>query len=277
MWELVILAASEGSADGWWDMSSFFPDLIVGLATGAIVGLFVLFAERQLTSRSRRNRIADLQGLAVERARTVLRFGLRFRSIERSDLHLDPIQLDGLRTALRDVPAGEPADMVPGYHWATQTLDQGNDFEAIADAIDSRVADKWARKVDHIDVWIRMNILEMSTAPFQMHSERTWRWHPDHKPKVTNAIENDDELLSLVTQYIWARRLMLANREGFLKAVEIWRRASWEATHPHSVEEPKNPVARLRIAAQRRRSLRLARTRADHTAGGIVMAAIVPD
>ncbi|TCJ28748.1 hypothetical protein E0W80_04410 [Microbacterium sp. PI-1] len=255
-----------------WD--SFVPDLIVGIATGGLVGLVVLGAERRISGRARRREVEDAQSNAVERARALLPHKVRSKT-DVEVLHLDMAQFDRLREVIRSVPSGEPRELVPGYSWAAEASRLADDIEALADALDGRISDYTRDTPSDMNTakWMRKTISELASNQGSTHSAWEWQWNRDVHPRYALMIGNDTELTAMVNRYLWKCDLLIAHREAFQEADEIWRTRSWEVTRPDPVGYKPSLIQALLRPWKRRRALARARWDADQAAGAIVIAA----
>lgn len=243
--------------EGWWHVDTLGPDLLVGLATGAVVGLIVMRAERRISARTRAREVADAQTTAVERGQRALLLEIRFLGDKYQRLHLDRSLLERIVVDVDKVPSGQPAEHVPGYHWLQRLAGAATDLESFADALDVRVKDhdRTADNTGLLAIWININIAEHSDLTPEQANHWSWRWHESPIPAqiYKTKVEKDDELEVLIFHYAKQRRLVRAYREAFLEAMSYLRGEESDAILARArVRGGRIRQARAHKAAQQR-------------------------
>lgn len=252
------------------------PDLIVGLLTGAAVGLVVIGAERRISDRAHRALVEDAQSKAVDRARGLLQHKVRFKSTPDDVLHLDMTQFDRLRDVIRAVPSGEPRTPFPGYFWAAEASTIANDIEVLADALEGRIGDYETENPRDMDTtkWMRRTISELAATK---RSARTrsweWQWNRDVHLTYARRVAYDADLTSVVDQYLSKIDLLLAHREAFLEADGMWRMGT-RLLHIESPYGRPTLFQALIHPSRKRRILSEARREANEAAGAIIRSAL---
>lgn len=224
---------------GWWHVETLGPDLLVGVVTGAVVGLIVLKYEKRASARSRQREITDTQTLAVDDARSALRFDIHFFDDNGKGLHVDQSLLGRVLEAVDAVPAGTPSEHVPGYHWVQRLASSVAEVEALADALDERIAehDRKGGNSGTLAIWTKKNIRRLSESDSGPGKEWWWSWHDQLRGEHTRSVEEDTELRGIIRLYVLQRRLVHAYRKAFLKTMEYLRTeessAIWEQSRTH--------------------------------------------
>lgn len=213
--------------EGWWNVETLGPDLLVGLATGGVVGLIVMRAERRISARTREREVADAQASVVERARNALLFEIRFPGDNVKSLHPDQSLLQRIVEDVAAIPSGTPAVHVPGFRWVSRLAGAVAELEDFADALDVRVADhdRNSGGAGILATWTNLNISDYAERPADDLEGWRWIWRdsPVPDPVFKTRVEEDRELWAMIVQYGKQRRLLRAYREAFLETMTYLR------------------------------------------------------
>ncbi|AQY02049.1 hypothetical protein [Microbacterium foliorum] len=252
-----------------WD--SFVPDLLVGGATGLVVGFVVLGYEKRDAKRTRSGAVTEAQARVVERARSLLQHPLVFSHKGDPSLHVDSSQLERLQGIVRSVPAGVPDEHIPGYHWASRAIDSFESLESLADALDARLADYQSDggPVLRLGDFLGSNITRLSKSWPVPHD---WTFVlPDGLPETFRAkIEDDVELRGNVDQYLRTRRLLEAHRRAFVGTDGRWRELEWSALAAKDRGAPRFFVTKWLRALEYRHAVRRAMNEAEDYGYGFI-------
>ncbi|MCK2026668.1 hypothetical protein KZC56_10190 [Microbacterium sp. SSW1-47] len=120
-------------------MSSFWPDLIVGVVTGALVAAAVLCAEKRSVRRAAAEAVGRQQENAIEVAQLALRGVHLFPSSGAASLLPAGENMDRLRAAVQAVAPGPTARPVFGYRWVEGAVEAFERVEVLADSITAQV------------------------------------------------------------------------------------------------------------------------------------------
>lgn len=207
------------------------PDLIVGVITGGLVGAVVLGSERRISARATERAVADAQAAAVDRARALLQHEIRFQVDRYKALHPDLSLLKPLSETVASVSSGKPAEHVPGYRWAHKAASAATDIEALAEALDGRVAeyDRRAGETAFLGNWVRSNIREFAELDRASREQWSWRWYEGVQTTYTRSVEADEGLRTLMEKYAHSRDLLDAYRKAFIYAMDYVREEESEA------------------------------------------------
>lgn len=254
-----------------WD--SFVPDLLVGLATGGLVGGVVLGAERRLSQRARRLEVTNAEGAVVEKARTVLRHPLVWDE-DFYDLSPDQTQLSRLVPVVKAVPTGEPLERVPGIVHAYRVVQLLDEVDSSADAI---FTERTKHETDHDVLAVPDAIAHNIKLLLQPPHDPLWAWEwperggrPRLSPGEKAAIEQDVDLRQYLDEYVRNRRLLESHREAFLLVDGSWRADEWTALLAKTRNAPRFFITKWRRALVYKRDVQRAVSTAEQNGYDII-------
>lgn len=234
MWNSAIVAASdEAAGDRWWDMSSFWPDMLVGAATALVIGLSLSGYEWWRAGRSRQAALSEQQSRAAEVAAQLLSPSFIYAGAGADALLPAGTRLQTVRTLVDGVPAGRGARLVPGFTVLSELSRTYAVTETIVENIRTRVdeyqrGESPRRVADRL--YERINDLARREDLYLTGWWDTGSRPPADLAPLDSKLETDFNFMEDVSHYLYNRRLLDRGREGFLIAWTGTGSRSHEAT-----------------------------------------------
>lgn len=141
MWLIALTSSQESGVpnSAWWDLSSFGPDLIVGVVTGGVVAAVVLFVEKRSARRTASESVARQQEHAIEMAQLALREAHIFPSVGATSLMPAGENMKRLHAAVQAVAPEPSARSVFGYPLVAAAVRVFESLVARADSVAVRI------------------------------------------------------------------------------------------------------------------------------------------
>lgn len=222
MWVSVTAAASSGASDdGWWDMSSFWPDMIVGAGTGLLIGVLLSVFEWWRGNRSRRTALSDQQTRAAETAAQLLSPSFVYAGGGASSLVPSGARMESVSSLISGVPSGVGSRLVPGFEILSELSRTHSLLRATVENIATRVAE-YEREAPTGRV--AYGLYEAIGRAMTTGDQDFMGWWEIGSPPpadlapVSAKLETDFDFRDDVRQYLYNRRLLDRGREGFLIA-----------------------------------------------------------
>ncbi|GAA1207328.1 hypothetical protein GCM10009587_05860 [Microbacterium maritypicum] len=222
MWDSVIAAGSSGtSGGGWWDMSSFWPDMIVGAGTGLMIGVLLSAFEWWRGSRSRRTALSDQQTRAAETAAQLLSPSFVYAGVGADSLVPAGSRMESVSSLVSGVPSGVGSRLVPGFEILSELSRTHLLLKATVENLATRVAE-YERGAPTGRV--AAGLYDAIRSAIQTGDGYFMAWWdsgstpPADLAPVAAKLEMDFEFREDVSQYLHNRRLLDHGREGFLMA-----------------------------------------------------------
>ncbi|MFD4957383.1 hypothetical protein [Microbacterium sp. NPDC058389] len=258
------------------DWSSFWPDMIVALFTGLVIGAVLLIAERILDGKRRAREVSRSQRKAARDCARWVTPTLQYSGDSLMPLDLDLTRID---QRMKEVGEGEGDSFFAEYEFLRQMLHQWDLMKIVAGKIELRAAslitlpDPWASDE-------RQALRQYLHQSFR-EKPRLWAeyWAEDH----ARGLVDDARLIADVKEYLvqrtmfeGCRRAYLASRDAFESgynalinervdaAMERYKRSGRKPSRPRPVRKKAVRQVRHDATLAGQRVVRTLHAKADH-------------